>query len=220
MGARTVFRVKVERNSTAQVERELIRRVEGQAGRPLGSWEVSVVMLAPAEKSRPPMHVVALPNDADPPANRRFLLVTQPGALTSIISSDEELPNLLSKVSRYAQKSVRSVRGRAFTLGDFRVRVGIMFDKNAAAGVCVDIEYLPVSSTSMCVDLAVDMMKRICAPLMAPIDKASDAAVKAVAALEFQYGLVVCDMRKHLPPEQIDDFSETHIALLYRALLA
>mmetsp|Transcript_16529 Transcript_16529/g.33780 ORF Transcript_16529/g.33780 Transcript_16529/m.33780 type:complete len:222 (-) Transcript_16529:2649-3314(-) len=220
MGARVLYRIKAERNATSQVERELGRRVEAQSATPLGAWEISMATYVATEKNRPPIHILSVSRDIDTTGSGSFVVVTAGGngMPPQLLSADGELPHLIPKISKYAHKAHRVVKGRAFSLSDFRVRVGLVFEKTNTVGVSVEIEYLPGTTTAQASGLCEALLRRICAPLMLPSDGPNDAAMQQLSSTEFQFSPVAPDSRK-FAPSTLDECSDKYVALLYRALL-
>jgi TATA-binding related factor (TRF) of subunit 20 of Mediator complex len=182
---RSLYNVRIEGNATpASVEKEVVRRVRAHTGRRTGAWEVSLAILATPDKSAPTLAVVTL---SDVPG-RRFVL--SPSTLL-VAEVGDSFPSMLKKLSSYAPRSTRVVRGAAYDFADLVVRVGISFDRGAPAGVVVEIEYRPCADVGACASLVTELMDRIAAPLVPPPLAGQDPSASAAATAAYAYERVL-----------------------------
>ena len=111
-------------------ERELVRRVEAHTGRKIGPWEVTYALHI-CDK-RAPIELLSTTEMPD----RRVAMMGR-----SILDSDGSFAALIPRLAGYACKATRTIRGSEYDFVDFKVRVGMTFDKNnVPSGVAVEIE--------------------------------------------------------------------------------
>lgn len=192
------------------VQREIIRRVEAHTGRRTGNWEVTISSHSSPDKKRPTIQIITLSSQP-----KRIYI------LAGIILTDTEpaFVALMRKISAYAPKTSRSVRGVLYDFADFGVAVGMSFDKHGSpTGVIVEIEYRPCAATSECEQLIGDLMEKIAAPLVPPPQASQDPAVSVAATTAYNYGRVMLDGKK-VAAKDLVPFSTRTTALLYAKLL-
>lgn len=206
----SLYDIATDGTSPAIVESEIIRRVEAHTGRRADNWQVTVTSHVSPDKKQPTMQLITLSHIAD----RVFVL-----ANALVVEAEPNLPVLLRKISAYAPKLSRNVRGTEYDYVDFGVRVGMSLDKQGAAmGVVVEIEYRPCSSTSDCELLIAELMDRIAAPLVPPPQASEDPDVSKAATSAYTYVRVELDPNKFSPKDLIP-FSDRTEALMYAKLL-
>jgi len=206
MGARCLFRIQIhEYYNSAQVHKELQRRVEAHTGRRVGRWQVSTQQYVSKGNVRPP--IVVFTTSEEP--NSRYLLTGK-----HVIATDDGLSALLSKIPALTPKQSFMVKGTEYDLVDFTVRVGMVFEKSGPTSPVVEIGYLPCSVVDNCVGLITELMEKIAAPLVAPQDSRQDSQATAAAETNYKFTLVADDFQK---VEGLADmpFSMRHTALLY-----
>lgn len=204
------------------VEREIIRRVEAHTGRKTGTWDVSVSFHAAPQRKRgasdqaqshPPIEIVSLSSQP----KKIYLL-----AGNLIVETEPAFVPMMRKISIYAPKVSRSVRGATYDFVDFAVSVGMSFDKHGSAtGVVVEIEYRPCPITTECEKLIGELMEKIAAPLVPPPPPphaTQDREVSAAATTAYNYTRVEVDSAK-VSAKDLVPFSNVTSALLYAKLL-
>lgn len=167
-------------------EREIMRRVEAHTGRNRGKWEVDVAEYGPAQdKTKRPVHAVTFSDTTS------VFLVLAPKTVTEV---EKSMLNIMRKISPFQSRIKRSVRGNEYDFEDFRVRVGLSFDRHGnSSGVVVEIEYLPCNTVSECEGLINVLMARIAAPLVPPPQASQDFAVNEAATTSYSYNKVKLD---------------------------
>lgn len=184
------------------------RRIQAHTGRRTGVWEVSCAAFGVSDKKKPPIHVVST---SDTPGQR--IVVTS----EMVVEVGEGFSPLLRKISRYEQRSLRSVRGHTYDFVDLVIRIGHSFDKSSPVDVVVEIEYRPCLIVEDCESLVDEMMKRITAPLIPP-QVGQDRMANAVAAQAYTFERVIVDVSKALPGNS-PLYSDRHAALHYIKVL-
>lgn len=187
------------------------RRVEAHTGRRDGVWSVSVVTYAPPQnKIQRIMNVVTLSEAED----RVFLVVS-----TTVMEVQPAMLAMTHKISNFAPRMTRAVRGVDYDFDDFRVRVGLMFDRHTSPiGVVVEIEYRPCAVISECYHLIDELMNRLAESLVPPPQSGHDRAVNVAAGTRYAYNKVALD-EKMARYTDGQPFSNRTSALLYEKLL-
>lgn len=193
------------------VEREVKRRVEAHTGRRDGTWSVTVVTYAPPQdKKQRSMNVVTLSEVED----RVFLV-----ASATVMEVQPAMLAMMRKISNFAPRTTRAVRGVDYDFDDFRVRVGLMFDRhNSPSGVVVEIEYRPCAVVSECSQLIDELMNRLAESLVPPPQSGQDRAVNVAAGTRYTYNKIGLD-EKAAKNFDIQPFSNRTSAQLYEKLL-
>lgn len=194
----------------ATVEREIVRRVKAHTGRRCDLWEVSCAVLTDVDRRRPQLDLVHMSEAPD----RRFVVTEGLVAEVGV-----GFPQLVKKVSRYEQRTLRTIRGSAYDLGDFCVRVGLSFEKASPAGVVVEIEYRPCTFASECKGLVNELMEKFASPLVPPPQISQDPNANAAATSAYKYSPVAADVSNVLPGENTE-YSLRYAAVLYVKLLS
>lgn len=207
---RSLYNVAVENNAIpATVLKEIERRIQAHTGKRIATWEVSCAMMGTADKKKPPLHIIST---SEAPGQR---FVVTNGILAEV---GEGFPQVLRKISRYEQRSVRAVRGHVYDFIDLYVRTGLSFDKGSPVGVVVEVEYRPSLFVDDCANLMSELMSRITAPLISPPHAGQDPSANAAATTAYSFERVTVDIGATLPDEPIL-FSHRHASLLYMKLL-
>ncbi len=206
----SLFKVLLENTTAAIAEREIVRRVEAHTGRRTGSWEVQYAQYATPDK-RPTLEILS---SSENPERRVVMFGPR------VLEGEEALPTQLQKLATYSPRAMRTIRGAEYDFVDFRVRVGLVFDKNnAASGVAVEIEYAPCLVADDCTALITELMERIAASLVPPPQAGQDSLATKAATTNFKFSRVEVDFKKHLQLEK-PYFTLRHSMLLYRKLFA
>uniref|UniRef100_A0A7S3A9S3 Mediator of RNA polymerase II transcription subunit 20 n=1 Tax=Rhodosorus marinus TaxID=101924 RepID=A0A7S3A9S3_9RHOD len=210
MGAKCLFRIQInEYYNSAQVHKELQRRVEAHTGRRVGPWQVSAQQYGSKGNVRPPVVVFTT---SEEPEKRYFLTGKH------AIETDDGLSALLSKIPALTPTQSFMVKGIEYDLVDFTVRVGMVFEKSGPTSNVVEIGYLPCSIVDNCVGLITELMDKIAAPLVAPQDSRQDSQANAAAETNYEFRLVPDDFQK-VEGLANTPFSMRHTAMLYSAML-
>lgn len=191
------------------VEREIIRRVEAHTGRKVGTWQVALALHATPDKKRPTVEIVTLPE-----VDKMFVISNN-----LITEAETPFVSLIRKISTYAQKSSRQIKGTEYDFVDFAVKVGMSFDKHGSTkGVVVEIEYRPCPVTADCEQLIGELMERVAAPLVPPPQAGQDPAVSVAATTAYNFMRIEVDPKKFNVKDLVP-FTKRTEALLYAKLL-
>lgn len=161
-------------------------------------------------EKRPPLEIIST---SEVPERRAVIMSG------NLLEVEDGFPSLIQKLAAYSVKATRSIKGAEYDFVDFKVRVGLSFDKNNAPnGVAVEIEYAPCLVVDDCQGLIMELMERIAAALVPPPQAGQDSLATKAATTKFSYKRVEVDVKKMLPREGAY-FSVKQSMLLYKKLL-
>jgi hypothetical protein len=151
---------------------EMQKRVEQLQGKKVGPWNVTCYVYHAKQPPTPPTAKGQLPSQQllmrtdvarelllinfDDSATKAYLL-----ARDSVLEADKEISTILERSKLYALKYPIDVKGHHYTMGDFVVKLGTIFVKDAARGSLMEVEYCPSVLPNQCHKIMGELLSMI-----------------------------------------------------------